>query len=156
MCIRDRGFANGNDNCNFTNVLQFANTASSSYNGLQSELRIGGWRGLSATATYTYSKTIDTASEVYSTFGGGSTLSAEQNPFAPDAPERANSGTDFPHIVGVTVVYDLPFHKEQHGLAGHLLGGWQVNTTYRYTSGQPYTTIENYVNKDVYKRQDPG
>jgi hypothetical protein len=144
------GFANGNANCNFTNVLQFANAASSSYNGLQSELRIGGWRGLSATATYTYSKTIDTASEVYSTFGGGSTLSDEQNPFAPDAPERANSGTDFPHVVGVTAVYDLPFHKEQHGLAGHLLGGWQVNTTYRYTSGQPYTTIENYVNNPLY------
>src|SRR5258707_8336926 len=27
---------------------------------------------------------------------------------------------------------------------GHLLGGWEVNTTYRYSSGQPYTTIENH------------
>ena len=26
------------------------------------------------------------------------------------------------------------------------MGGWQVNTTYRYTSGQPYTTIQRYVN----------
>ncbi len=144
------GFANGNVNCNFTNVQQFANTASSNYNGLQSELRIGGWRGLSATASYTYSKTIDNASEVYSTLGGGSTLNAEQNPFEPGGPERANSGIDFPHVAGVTVVYDLPFYKSQHGLAGHLLGGWQVNTTYRYTSGQPYTTIENYVNNPLY------
>ena len=144
------GFAGGNVNCNFTNVQQFANTASSNYNGLQSELRIGGWRGLSATASYTYSKTIDNASEVYSTLGGGSTLNAEQNVFEPGGPERANSGIDFPHVAGVTVVYDLPFYKGQHGVAGHLLGGWQVNTTYRYTSGQPYTTIESYVNNPLY------
>ena len=147
------GFANGNVNCNFSNVQQFANTASANYNGLQSELRIGGWRGLSATVSYTYSKTIDNASEVYSTLGGGSTLNAEQNPFAPGAPERANSGTDFPHIVGVALVYDLPFYKAQHGFAGHVLGGWQFNSTYRYTSGQPYTTIQQYVSGSLC---DPG
>jgi hypothetical protein len=140
------GFQAGNVNCNFSNVTQYANTASSSYSGLQSELRIGGWRGLTATASYTYSKTIDNASEVFSTFAGGNTLAYAQNPFATGAPERGNSGIDFPHIVGVTVVYDLPFYKEQHGLAGHMLGGWQVNTTYRYTSGQSYTAIQRYSN----------
>jgi Carboxypeptidase regulatory-like domain/TonB dependent receptor/TonB-dependent Receptor Plug Domain len=144
------GFANGNVNCNFTNVLQFANTASSNYNGLQSELRIAGWRGVTATASYTYSKAIDNASEVYSSLGGGSTLSDEQNPFEIGGPERANSGTDFPHVVGVTVLYDVPFRKDQHGFAGHVLGGWQLSNTYRYTSGQPYTTIENYVNNPLF------
>jgi hypothetical protein len=138
------GFQAGNVNCNFSNVIQYANTASSSYSGLQSELRVGGWRGITATASYTYSKTIDNASEVFSTLAGGNTLAYAQNPFAPGAPERGNSGIDFPHIVGVTLVYDLPFYKEQHGLAGHMLGGWQVNTTYRYTSGQPYTAIQRY------------
>ena len=140
------GFQAGNVNCNFSNVIQYGNTASSNYNGLQSELRIAGWRGLSATASYTYSKTIDNASEVFSTLAGGNTLAYAQNPFAPGAPERGNSGIDFPHIVGVTLVYNLPFYKGQHGFAGHLLGGWQVNTTYRYTSGQPYTTIQRFVN----------
>jgi hypothetical protein len=140
------GFQAGNVNCNFSNVIQYANTASSNYDGLQSELRIGGWRGVTATASYTYSKTIDNASEVFSTLAGGNTLAYAQNPFAPGAPERANSGTDFPHIVGVAIVYDLPFYQGQHGVAGHVLGGWQVNTTYRYTSGQPYTTIQHYAN----------
>ncbi len=139
------GFQAGNVNCNFSNVTQYANTASSNYNGLQSELRIAAWHGLTATASYTYSKTIDNASEVFSTLAGGNTLAYAQNPFAPGAPERGNSGIDFPHIVGVTIVYDLPFYKAQHGFAGHMLGGWQINTTYRYTSGQPYTTIQRYV-----------
>jgi hypothetical protein len=144
------GFAAGNVNCNMTNVLEFANTASANYNGLQSELRIGGWRGLTATASYTYSKTIDNTSEVYPSLAGGNTLASAQNPFAVSGPERSNSGTDFPHVVGVTVVYDLPFYKAQKGLAGHLLGGWQINTTYRYTSGQPYTPVERYVSSSLY------
>ena len=140
------GFGGGYANCNFTNVIKYANTAQSNYNGLQSELRIANWRGLSATASYTYSKTIDNTSEVFSTLGGGNTLGYAQNPFDTSASERANSGIDFPHVVGVAVVYDLPFYKAQHGLLGHVLGGWQVNTTYRYTSGQPYTTIQLYAN----------
>ena len=139
------GFAGGYANCNFTNVIQYANTAQSNYNGLQSELRIANWRGLTATASYTYSKTIDNASEVFNTLGGGNTLAYAQDPFNTSGPERANAGIDFPHLVGVAVVYDLPFYKAQHGFVGHLLGGWQANTTYRYTSGQPYTTIQRYV-----------
>ena len=139
------GFSAGNVNCNLTNVVQYANTASSNYNGLQSELRIANWHGLTATGSYTFSKTIDNASEVFSTLGGGNTLAYAQDPFNTSGPERANSGIDFPHVVGVTVVYDLPFYKAQHGFVGHVLGGWQANTTYRYTSGQPYTTIQRYV-----------
>jgi hypothetical protein len=138
------GFFSGNVNCNFTNVITYANTASSNYNGLQSELRIANWRGLTATGSYTYSHTIDNASEVFSTIGGGNTLGYAQNPFNTGEAERANSGIDFPHLVGVTVVYDLPFYREQRGLLGHVLGGWQVNTTYRYSTGQPYTTIQRY------------
>jgi hypothetical protein len=135
----------GYANCNFTNVIKYANTAQSNYNGLQSELRIANWRGLTATASYTYSKTIDNASEVFSTLGGGNTLAYAQDPFNTGGAERANSGIDFPHVVGVALVYDLPFYKAQKGLVGHVLGGWQVNTTYRYTSGQPYTTIQRFV-----------
>jgi len=139
------GFGAGYANCNFTNVIQYANTASSNYNGLQSELRIANWRGLTATGSYTYSKTIDNASEVFSTIAGGNTLAYAQDPFNTSAAERANSGIDFPHVAGVAVVYNLPFYTAQRGLLGHVLGGWQVNTTYRYTSGQPYTTIQRYV-----------
>jgi outer membrane receptor protein involved in Fe transport len=132
----------GYANCNFRRVVERGNFAWSKYNGLQSELRIGGFHGVTATASYTYSRTFDNASEVYSSFAGGNTLSFAQNPFNTDRGERAISGLDFPHIAGVTVVYAIPFQKNQQGLIGHLLGGWQASTTYRYASGQPYTTIQ--------------
>jgi len=139
------GFAD----CNRTQLIRYGNTAWSKYNGLQSELRIGGWHGLTATGSYTYSKTIDNASEIFSTIGGGNTVSYAQNPFNIDRPERGNAGIDFPHVLGVTMVYELPFYKNQPGLIGRLLGGWEVNTTYRYSSGQPYTTIQNHNPKSL-------
>jgi hypothetical protein len=142
------GAAAGNLNCNFSNVIQYANTAWSKYNGVQTELRIGGWHGLSATTTYTFSKTMDNTSEVFNTVtatsGGGNTLGFAQNPFNTDRAERALSGIDFPHVVGVAINYDLPFYKTQQGILGRLLGGWQVNTTFRYTTGQDYTTVQNF------------
>jgi hypothetical protein len=103
---------------------------------------MGGWHGLTATASYTYSRTFDNASEVYSSVGGGNTLSFAQDPFNTDRGERAISGLDYPHLASVTLVYDIPFLKEQHGFVGHLLGGWQSGITYRYATGQPYTTIQ--------------
>ena len=138
------GFASGYADCNLRRVVERANTAWSKYNSLQSELRIGNWHGLTSTASFTWSHTMDNASEIFSNAAGGSTLSFAQNPFNIDRAERANSGIDFPRVFGLTVLYDLPFAKEQHGFLGHALGGWQVNTTYRYTSGQPYTTIQDH------------
>jgi outer membrane receptor protein involved in Fe transport len=134
----------GYANCNFRRVVERGNFAWSKYNSLQSELRIGAWHGLTATASYTYSRTFDNASEVYSSVSGGNTLSFAQNPFNTDRAERANSGFDFPHLVGVTFIYDIPYRKSQQGLLGHLLGGWQASTTYRYATGQPYTTIQSH------------
>jgi outer membrane receptor protein involved in Fe transport len=134
----------GYADCNRSNLIRYGNTAWSKYNGLQTELRIGGWHGLTATASYTYSKTMDNASEIFSTIGGGNTVSYAQNPFDTDRGERGNAGIDYPNVVGVAMIYDLPFYKTQPGLIGRLLGGWEINTTYRYSSGQPYTTIQSH------------
>jgi len=132
----------GYANCDLRRVVERANTAWSKYHSLQSELRIGQWHGVTATASYTWSHTMDNASEVFSTIAGGNTVSYAQNPFDTNRAERANSGIDFPNLLGIALVYDLPFAKSQQGFAGKLLGGWQINSTYRYSSGQPYTTIQ--------------
>jgi hypothetical protein len=42
------------------------------------------------------------------------------------------------------MVYEVPFYHAQKGFMGRVLGGWQINTTYRFSSGQPYTTIESH------------
>jgi hypothetical protein len=132
----------GYANCNFRRVVERTNGAWSKYNSLQTELRIANWHGVTSTASYTWSHAMDNASEIYSTAAGGNTLSFAQNPFNTDRAERANSGIDFPNTVGVAFIYDLPFMKNQNGILGRVLGGWQMNTTYRFSTGQPFTVIE--------------
>ncbi len=85
---------------------------------------------------------MDNASEIFSTAAGGNTLSFSQSPFDTNGAERANSGIDFRHVFGLAFIYELPFYKGQQGILGHVLGGWQLNSTYRYSTGQPYQTIE--------------
>jgi Carboxypeptidase regulatory-like domain len=136
------GFAGQYTDCNSTNVRSRDNSAFSSYNGLQNELRIRNWHGLSGGLSYTFSKTEDNASEIFSTFSGGTTVAVAQNPFDISKSEKALSGIDFPHTASIYLVYDLPFFRAQKGFLGHLLGGYQINTTWRYSSGQPWTPTE--------------
>ena len=89
-----------------------------------------------------YSKTIDNASEAFSS-GGGTVFAIAQNPFDVSLAERAQSNFNFPNVFTLLWAYDLPFGHGQAGLLGHLMGGWQINGTYRYTSGQPYALEQN-------------
>jgi outer membrane receptor protein involved in Fe transport len=90
-------------------------------------------------ASYTWSKTIDNASEIFA-FGGGDALSVNaQNPFCINSCERSLSALDRPHAFSMNYIYDVPLFKDQRGVIGHLLGGWQLNGTYLLTSGAPYT-----------------
>lgn len=136
------GSLKGNVDCTHSRVQVRDNQAFSIYHSLQTELRVANWHGLTSTLAYTYSHTIDNTSEVFSTVAGGNTLAIAQNPFNTSKGEKGNSGIDYRHVFGLTVIYDLPFYKSQHGFMGKTLGGWEVNSTYRYTPGQPYTTVQ--------------
>jgi len=133
----------GYNDCTHRKVLQRANTAFSNYNGLQTRLDFKNWHGVTAGVSYTYSHTIDNVSEIFSTVGGGNTLSFAQNPFDGNRPERGNSGLDYPHVASIYLLYDLPWYRNQSGIAGKILGGWQVNPVWRFTSGQSYTVIQS-------------
>ena len=134
----------GYANCNFSKVIQYTNTGYSFYNGLQTQFRLQNWHGFTGEMSYTWSKTIDNASEAFSaTSGLGTIFDLAQNPFDISRAERANSSYDYPNLFNLLWVYDLPFRRSQAGFLGHLMGGWQINGTYRYTSGQPWTVLQN-------------
>jgi outer membrane receptor protein involved in Fe transport len=132
----------GYANCNFSRVIEYANTGYSIYNGLQTQLRLQNWHGFTGEASYTFSKTIDNTSEAFST-AAGTVYALAQNPFNTGSAERAVSNYNFPNVFTVLWVYDLPFQHQQAGLLGHLTGGWQINGTYRYNSGQPWTVEQS-------------
>ncbi len=130
------GFSQGRADCNFRNVRERINGAWSYYHGWQNQLRISGWHGVTAGVSYTFSKTIDNNSEIFSTGEGGTTVASAQNPFNISAGEKGESGISFPHVASIYLLYEFPFFKSQKGFLAHLLGGYGVNTTWRYSSGQ--------------------
>jgi hypothetical protein len=118
-------------------VTTRTNTGFSTYHGMQS--RYNGRfmnNALTVGAAYTFSKTIDNASEIFAIDIASANA---QNPFCLAKCERSLSQIDRPHAFSLNFLYDIPFMKEQRGFLGHLLGGWQVNSVYVLTSGEPYT-----------------
>ena len=135
------GFSGGRVLCSNRNIRNRVNGAFSRYDGLQNEFRVAEWHGWSGSASFTWSKTMDNTSEIFSTGSGGNSTAGAQNPFDPSAGEKSLSGLDFPKTASLYVIYELPFYKAQHGLLGKVLGGYQANATWRYSSGQNYTPI---------------
>jgi hypothetical protein len=146
-CVDVAGTLDNESACNqrqfrAAGITTRANTADSDYHSMQSR-----WNGrffknsVSAGAAYTWSKTIDTASEIFA-FGDIASPNA-QNPFCNDC-ERALSNLNRPHAFSANFVWDIPWYKEQRGVVGHLLGGWQINGTYILTSGAAYTASQTF------------
>jgi hypothetical protein len=137
----------GRANCNEGIVYQVGNTGVSDYNGWQNELRTDNlWNQLTLRSSFTWSKTTDNTSEIFSSGAGGNTLWSAQDPFNTLHGEHALSGLDFPEQWSLSFVELLPFYRSQHGLVGHLLGGWSLSGTYIISSGQNYTPAQLLLN----------
>ena len=109
---------------------------SSHYNSLQIAFNRRFGSGLLIKGAYTRSKAIDMADD-----DGRVGLLFN---YAPDLKRNeAVSGFDIPNNFEIGGVYDLPFGNGkpylQHGVAGHVLGGWSINGTVSAYSGLPFT-----------------
>jgi Carboxypeptidase regulatory-like domain len=137
----------GTINCNQGILLSRTNTGYSNYNGLQTEIRLNrAWNQLTLKSAYTFSKTMDNASEIFGTLAAGSTNSTSQSQVNYTGQEYGLSGIDFPNNWVLTVVEEIPFFRSQHGWVGHALGGWAVSSVYSLSSGQPYTPSQVQLN----------
>ncbi|MGH9564629.1 MAG: hypothetical protein ACRD4I_01475, partial [Candidatus Angelobacter sp.] len=130
----------GRANCGEGVVRERANSGFSNYNALQTEFRANNlFKQLTIRTSYTFSKTLDNVSEIFGTLGAGNTVAFSQNPFNFTRGEYSFSGLDYPHQWSLLFSEQLPFYKDQHGLLGHVLGGWTVSGNYLLASGQRYT-----------------
>jgi hypothetical protein len=119
-------------------ITAIQNEASSNYNALQVAVRrsVG---GLQLNFAYTYSHSIDDASDRYD--------SALVNSYDPAA-FRASSAFDQTHVLNFGYVWDLPFFKEK-GLTHALLGGWEYTGITTFATGSPFSVIYNSDNAGV-------
>jgi len=115
--------------------------ANSIYNALQVKLEKRISHGLQFLVTYTWSKSIDTASSnaAEGELGGVTTLQDPNN----FQLERGLSSFDIPNVFQFTYVYDLPIGRGK-ALAGKansvlnaFIGGWQTTGIWRFNGGRP-------------------
>jgi hypothetical protein len=133
----------GRVNCGLGVSRTRNNGGFSDYHAAQVEFRTNNlWKQLTMRAGYTWSKNLDNVSEIFATGTAGNTTFAAQNPFQTGGAERSISGLNYPHVWTILLTENLPFFKEQHGLIGHILGGWSISADYIYGTGQPYTPAQ--------------
>jgi hypothetical protein len=136
----------GRVNCNLGVLRTRANTGMSDYVGWQTELRTTNlWNQLTLSSAFTWSKTTDNTSEIYSSLAGGNSVAISQNPLDYIHAEHALSGQDIPKTWSLTFSENIPLFRDQHGLPGRILGGWAVAGSYLIASGQPYTPVQAYL-----------
>jgi len=123
-------------------VTTRANTSQSIYHAMQARYNGRFFKNSASVGlSYTWSKTIDDASDIFSRTDIQS--ASAQNPFCINRCERALSALDRPHAFSANFILDVPYFREQRGIVGHLLGGWQLNGTYFLTSGATFTPGQN-------------
>jgi outer membrane receptor protein involved in Fe transport len=116
-------------------VNQFQSSASSSYNSLQASLHLRDWHRLTSTVSYTWSHSIDNASD-----GQDYVPNASQpdNSFRPDL-ERASSNFDLRHHFSWAYGYRFPDPQSMKLLTN----GWGIDGVLTLNAGQPYNV--NYL-----------
>jgi hypothetical protein len=103
--------------------------ANSEYNSLQASLRQRLWKGLSATANYTWAHSIDDTSTVRNTVPTDSYDLAFQ---------RGSSTFDVRQVFTSFISYDVP----QLGTRfPRLTRGWQLNSLFTFSTGQPLNIL---------------
>jgi hypothetical protein len=118
---------------NFNIINQTQTSATSNYNSLQTTWNLRNWRGLNSQLVYTWSHSIDTASDEDDNVPNAAQPDNSLNPRA----EAANSSFDARNRLIWMLNYALPNSPS----ARLLTNGWAIDGLLRLTSGQPYNVV---------------
>lgn len=116
-----------------TNLI-ISNGAWSYYHGMQVEYTKRLSQNLNFQAAYTWSKSIDTTSEASAVGGGDSNINGPDEKVS-----RAYSRFHTPHRFTFFGTYRLPFFKDDKGVVGQVLGGWEISSVFKWVHGTPFT-----------------
>jgi len=116
----------------------------SDYNALQVSVMRRFSRGLQIQGSYTFAKSIDTSSGLFSEEAGNAPVGAVN----PDnfLGEKGLSNFDIRHNAVINFNYELPFGKNLSGIARQIVSGWEAGSITTLSSGVPFT-VENSANR---------
>ena len=120
-------------------ITSYQPYSSSNYNALVANLTRRFQHGLQTNFSYTWSKTMDDATdEVFATV---LTPRRQQNSQC-IACDESRSALDRTHRVTLEALYDLPFYKTSHNfLLKNLVGNWEISPIYTYESPEYATAL---------------
>ncbi|HEX8289689.1 MAG TPA: carboxypeptidase regulatory-like domain-containing protein [Pyrinomonadaceae bacterium] len=118
----------------FAGNLEVSNGAFTWYDGLQVELSKRLSNGLNFQAAYTWSKSMDTTSEVTAVGTGDTNQTGNDLKQA-----KALSRFHTPHRFTFFGTYRIPFLADRKDIIGQVLGGWQISTVFKWVHGTPFT-----------------
>ena len=124
----------------FDDIDILESRANSSYNSLQARFEQSLDFGLSFLTSYTWSKSIDNASNFFTSAGDPNFPQDSLNVRA----ERGRSNFDVAHRFSFSYVYDLPIGRGRavlgkNGWVSSLLAGWQTMGIITLQTGRPFT-----------------
>lgn len=117
----------------FGPIDQFESAAYSNYNSLQTNLNFRSYHGFTSTINYTWSHSIDNASDGFDYVPNAT---QPDNSFNPNG-ERANSNFDTRNRFTWLYTYEFP-----HGLrGGKLTSGWSIDGVVSLMNGMPFNVV---------------
>ncbi len=124
----------------FADITFIESRANSNYHSLQAKFQQRLSHGLQLLSSYTFSKSIDDASNFFTSAGDPNFPQDSYNARG----ERGRSNFDVRHRLSVSYSYDLPFGKGQRfaandGFLTTLLTGWQTHGIVTLQTGRPFT-----------------
>jgi len=119
-------------------LLQQQASSYASHHGLQMGLERRFQDGFQLQTSYTFSRTVNEASQVNGLYGNdGSGVSYYPDPSL----YRGLAAYHVANVFSTSGVWELPFANDMQGVAGKILGGWQLSGIVSLADGPP-TTLE--------------
>ena len=117
-------------------AVGFADIYTSNYNSLQVQLnkRFSGRSLFGLSYTWSHGLTTDPADRSTGASALPQAPTAFANNYGPTIADRR-------HVLTANFVWELPWMRNQQGVVGHLLGGWQVSGVQTFQTGLPLTAF---------------
>ena len=127
-------------NCLYGRLRTWEDNVNSNYDGLQVVMDKRMSHGVELHTNYVWSHSLDTRSTWHS---GATTSNGAAEGFSMDNNhlnlDYGNSVFDVRHRFSNSLVWEIPFLKNQPGAVGKVFGGWQVNNIITLRGGFPWT-----------------
>jgi hypothetical protein len=133
-CINDGDVPRNLTGNNFSYIYWQQSAASSSYNALQASYRIDNWHGLTSSLNFTWSHSIDDASDGEDYVPNAAQPTDSTNPKS----NFGNSNFDIRKRLTWDFIYQFP---NRHGSFQRLTNGWGLNGILTVQDGQPFHMI---------------